>query len=75
MTERQLLRLVHSIVLAQRRAKGLRCAKLTNALDHAAYYAGRELGAMITAPVGDVQGSPVQDQPNLRLARPTRTRN
>jgi len=49
MTQGQILRLIHSIVLAQRRAKRLRCAKLTRALDDAGYYAGRELGARLAA--------------------------
>jgi hypothetical protein len=47
MTERELLRLVHSIVLAGRRAKKLRCHKLDRALDDAGYYAGLELGRLL----------------------------
>jgi hypothetical protein len=47
MTERELLRLVHSIVLAGRRAKKVGCHKLTKALDDAGYYAGMELGKLL----------------------------
>jgi hypothetical protein len=47
MTERELLRLVHSIVLAGRRAKKVGCHKLTRALDDAGFYAGMELGKLL----------------------------
>lgn len=47
MTERELLRLVHAIVLAKRRAKKAGCRRLDRALDDAGYYAGKKLGEKI----------------------------
>lgn len=49
MTDRQMLRLVHAIVVAGRRAKKLGCPQLTRALDTAGYYAGLKLGESLAA--------------------------
>jgi hypothetical protein len=47
LSERDLLRLIRSIVLAGRRAKKAGSSKLTRALDDAGYYAGLELGRLL----------------------------
>jgi hypothetical protein len=44
MTEREMLLLIRSIVLARRRAQPLGYTPLTRALDNAGYYAGLKLG-------------------------------
>jgi hypothetical protein len=44
MTNRELLRLVRSIVLLKRRTRKIDCRKLSMALDTAGYYAGLMLG-------------------------------